>query len=73
MKTYISQIEGRWYAYAGDEENYEVYSIGSDNPEEGMWRAGWTDWGIKYVACPSKSRSGAYQKARRWGTYVGER
>lgn len=71
MKTYIKCIEGRWYAFEGD--NGQVYSIGSDNPPEGgRWFARGTNHGIRYVASPSPTRSAAYQRARRWGEYSGE-
>lgn len=72
MKTYISKIDSKWYAYAGDTQKYQVYSIGSDNPSDGRWFARWSDKGIRYVASASASRSGAYQKARRHGEYQGE-
>lgn len=72
MNTYITKIDGRWYAFAGDLQKDQVYSIGADNPEDGTWCARWNDTGIKYVATYSSSRSGAYQKARRYGNYCGE-
>lgn len=73
LKTYIKEIEGRWYAFEGDENDGQVYSIGSDCPKDGgRWFARWTDEGIKYVASASTTRHGAYQKARRWGEYNGE-
>lgn len=71
--TYIKEIDGKWYAFGIDEFHHQAYSIGSDCPDDGgLWIARWSDEGIKYVASPSKSRSGAYQKARRWGNYRGE-
>ena len=70
-KTYIRQIEGKWYAFAGDEMRMQVYSIGPDSPEGG-WRSGsWTDAGIKQAAYSCKTRSGAYQKAKKYGEYQG--
>ena len=73
MRTYITNIDGKWYAFAGDAENGQVYSIGRDNPEDGgTWTAKWTDGGIKYVARSSASRAAAYSKARRYGDYSGE-
>lgn len=71
-ETYISQIDGKWYAYAASESRYQVYSIGSDCPKDGgVWVARWTDSGIKYVASPSASRDSARKKAQRYGTYCG--
>lgn len=71
--TYIRKIDGRWYAYSGDRQRGQVYSIGRDNPSEGgRWFARWTDNGIKYVASASPSRKAAYEKARRYGEYGGE-
>ena len=72
MKTAIKCIDGKWYAFAYD-DNGEVYSIGADNPRDGgRWFARPTDGGIKYVSTPSPTRKAAYQKARRNGVYVGE-
>ena len=73
MKTYIQNINGKWYAYAADAERYQVYSIGRDNPAGGRcWVSKWTDAGVMYVASPSPTRAAAYQKARKWGDYSGE-
>lgn len=76
MKNYITNIDGIWYAFAGDDKSDQVYSIGSDNPGKesggGRWVSRWNDRGIKYVASPSPSRSAAYSKARRHGGYGGE-
>ena len=73
MNTYIRQIDGKWYAFGADEENNQVYGIGSDCPKGGRsWVGSWTDTGIKYVACSSDTRRAAYQKARRNGKYSGE-
>ena len=72
MKTYITNIDGEWYAFAGDAKSDQVYSIGNDNPKEGRWYGRWTNAGIKYVASPSPSRNAAYQKAKRNGNYGGE-
>lgn len=72
MNTYIRQINGKWYAFACDEKNGQVYSIGSDSPKNAMWFAPRTDSGIQYVATCSRTRSAAYQKARRHGNYCGE-
>lgn len=73
MDTFITRIDNNWYAFAGDTNKYEVYSIGSDSPKDGgLWFARWTDSGIKYVATASSSRKGAYKKASRHGHYCGE-
>jgi len=72
MATYISKIGDWWYAYEWNLEKNEVYSIGDDNPKEGgRWYARFSDVGIKYVAMPLATRSGAYKKARRCGEYGG--
>lgn len=72
VKTYISKIDGKWYAYAGDSDKFQVFSIGNDNPNDsGRWYAAWTADGIKYVATPLMTRRGAYEKARRNGEYGG--
>lgn len=71
--TYITKIDGKWYAFAGDKTNYSVYSIGNDNPADGgRWYAHWSNSGIRYVASGLQSRSGAYKKAVRCGNYCGE-
>ena len=70
-KTYISEIDGKWYAYEGDERKNQVYSIGRDDPETGVWVSRWTDSGIMYVASASPNRAAAAQKARRHGEYCG--
>ena len=75
MKTMISYIGGKWYAYAIWGDN--VYSIGADSAGARRsggyaWTARWTDSGIQYVSSPSASRAAAYQKARRYGEYGGE-
>lgn len=72
MDTYIREIDGRWYAFAGDTSKNQVYSIGQDCPEDGTWAASWTDGGIRYVATWSPTREAAYRKARRNGNYCGE-
>lgn len=71
-KTYIREINGKWYAYEWDKKSAHVLSIGSDNPKDGRWFAGREDAGIRYVATASPTRDAAYRKARRWGTYMGE-
>lgn len=76
MKTYITKIEDRYYAFAGDTNSNQVYSIGNDNPAKStggsQWFAKWTNAGIKYVASPSPSKAAAVSKARRAGEYFGE-
>lgn len=76
MKTYITEIDGKWYAFAGDMNNNQVYSIGSSNPPKdsgcAQYFAKWTDAGIKYVSSPSPSRNAAYSRAKRAGEYSGE-
>lgn len=73
-KTYITVIDGKWYAFEGDADNNKVYAIGADEPKEAGCRyvASWNDRGIKYVASASPSRAAAYAKARRAGEYGGE-
>ena len=72
MSTYITNIDGKWYAYGGDAKRNQVYSIGADNPKEGRWFGRWTNGGIQYVASPSPTRKAAYRKAKRHGNYCGE-
>lgn len=72
--TYIKQIDGKWYAFAGEYQKNQVYSIGHDNPKGGRrWFASWTNSGIQYVATASPNRSAAYHKAHRNGIYCGAR
>ena len=74
MKTYITCIDEKWYAFAGDPNNNQVYSIGNDCPHDNgtCWFAKWTESGIKYVASASPTRNAAYKKAHRHGEYNGE-
>lgn len=76
MKTYITEINGKYYAFAANAANNQVYSIGSDNPPKGSggycYFASWSDRGIPYVASPSPTRRAAIAKARRHGEYSGE-
>lgn len=72
IRTYITQIDGKWYAFEGNVYSNEVWSIGHDSIGRTVWFAKWTDNGIKYVAKSCPTRNAAYQKARRWGTYGGE-
>lgn len=66
MKTYITKIDEKYYAFAGDTNKNQVYSIGADKPSDGSaWFATWNDNGIKYVSSPSPSRNAAYKKAKR--------
>lgn len=75
-QNYIAQIDGKWYAFAGDYKKGSVYSIGSDSPDEGSgnqrWIARWSESGIQYVASESPSRSAAVAKCKRAGGYNGE-
>ena len=32
--TYIAEINGDWYAFAGSQKTFKVYSIGRDVPRE---------------------------------------
>ena len=34
MKTYITKIDGQYYAFAGDTQTNQVYSIGADKPDD---------------------------------------
>lgn len=70
--TYITCIDGEWYAFEGNKERNQVYSIGSDSTDTGAWFASWTNSGIKYVASPSPTRDAARKKAQRHGEYFGE-
>ena len=76
LRTYITQINGKYYAFAGDKEKDQVYSIGSDQPpkETGSYCyfASWSNNGIPYVATPSPNRRAAIAKAKRNGDYFGE-
>lgn len=73
--TYITEIDGAWYAYSADETSNNVYSVGADNPprESGgtAWTARWTEGGIKYVASASPNKQAAAAKARRHGKFSG--
>ena len=74
-KTYIRQIDGKWYAFEGDVQNNQVLSLGSDNPPPTLgsrYIARWTDKGIKYVSSPSRSRAAAIQRAKKHGDFQGE-
>lgn len=70
MKTYIRKIDGKWYAFAGHQN--QVYSIGRDDPKEGgHWFASWTKQGVRYVSTASPNRRAAVAKAKRHGEYCG--
>lgn len=61
----IFDIDGKYYAVEMCDE-YQVLSIGSDNPPEGgRWTAPATDAGIKYVATPCPTRAAARARIRR--------
>ena len=74
-RTYVAQISGKYYAFAGDIIADKVYSIGADNPPKSTggdtYFAPWCDSGIMYVASPSASRNSAIAKAKRHGDYFG--
>ena len=76
LKTYVTKINGEWYAFAGDTSKDQVYSIGKDQPPKGSggycYFASWSDSGIPYVATPSPNRKAAVAKAKRNGDYFGE-
>ncbi len=75
-RTYISKVNGKYYAFAGDIKKDQVYSIGADNPprETGAdcYFASWSIGGIPRVASPSTTRRAAVAKAKRHGEYGGE-
>ena len=75
MNTYITEINGEWYAFAGSVVNDQVYSIGLDRPPRGSggdcYFASWSSRGIPHVASPSPNRKAAVSKARRHGEYKG--
>ena len=71
-KTYVSEIDGKWYAYGANDEKYSVYAIGNDfRFAPGLYMAKWTNAGIKYVSSPSANKRAAIAKARRAGKYSG--
>lgn len=76
MKTYITKIDGKYYAFAGDTKQDQVYSIGADNPPKNSggerYFSKWNNAGIRWVASPSPTRNAAYCKAHRAGEYFGE-
>ena len=76
IRTYITKINNEWYAFAGDIEKDQVYSIGNDNPPKESnaycYFATWSDCGIHYVSTPSPNRKCAVAKAKRHGDYFGE-
>jgi len=73
MKTYIREIEGKWYAFGGDIDKNQVYSIGKDNPPSftgcSHYVARWTDYGIRYIANASPNKQAARKKAIRNGDF----
>lgn len=75
-RAYIVGIDGRWYAFAGDDNPNvnRVWSIGIDVYNDGNatgYSANWTARGVKFVASPCRTRHAAYQRARRWADKVG--
>lgn len=71
-KTYVKEIDGKWYAFALNEARAQVYSIGKD-AYDGSRFAELTDSGIKYVASNSPTKRAAIEKAKRAGAYCGIR
>lgn len=76
IRTYITNISGSWYAFAGDTVKDQVYSIGADQPPKDSsaccYFASWSTGGIPQVASPSPNRRAAVAKAKRHGDYFGE-
>ena len=76
INTYVTEIDGRYYAFAMTDNSNQVLSIGADNPPiksgGSRWFASYSESGIKYVATPSPNRQAAVSKARRNGNYFGE-
>ena len=76
LRTYITEINGKYYAFAGDTAKDQVYSIGADQPskDSGFFRrvSVWSLHGVLYVASPSPNRNAAIAKAKRHGDYFGE-
>lgn len=76
-KTYIAEIDGKWYAFEGNIDNNMVYSIGRDSYPvrgengHGRYCGRFNCRGIKLVASASPSRRSAYAKASRYGVYQG--
>ena len=76
MKTYIREIDNKWYAFGCIVERGQIYAIGADKPDyvrTGCYAhvANLCDAGIKYIVSSSPNRAAAYQKARRHGEYCG--
>ena len=76
VRTYIQKINGEYYAFAGDTEKDQVYSIGADCPPKNsgcyLYVGRWSDNGIMRVASASPTRKAAVAKAKRHGDYFGE-
>lgn len=71
MKSYVTEINGLWYAFAGDAERNQVHSIGKDVVHGGNatgWFAGWSERGIKYVASSVKTKRAAVARAKKWAS-----
>ena len=66
MNTYIAQINGLWYAYGADHDRNIVIDLRNDKNT-----APWSAENIAAIGALSPSRSAAYQKAVRNGTYIG--
>ena len=70
--TYITKLDGKWYAFEGDLAKDQVCGIGADRGDGYIYCARWNYKGILYVATPSPNRRAAYRKATRGGHYAGE-
>lgn len=66
MNTYIAELNGQWYAYGADHDRDLVIDLRNDKNT-----APWSAENIAAIGSLSPSRSAAYQKAVRHGTYIG--
>lgn len=66
MNTYIAELNGQWYAYGADHDRHIIIDL--DNNDN---TAPWSPESIVSIGSLSPSRSAAYQKAVRHGTYIG--
>ena len=65
MNTYISEIDGIWYAYGRDPED-NVCGL-----QDQTVTLPWSLEAIRQLGSPSLTRDAAYRKANRWGRYIG--
>lgn len=74
MRTYIANVQGRWYAFRADISLNRVLAIGNDRPLDAskQYAGSLTASGVRFASLPCPTRSAAYQKARRNGEYAGE-